>query len=102
MAAYDADGSSDLRGLGWARIVTPKETRKVGEALAVSLINIIEFHLTERPDLDAPDRRHIARAWGVVYINDDGSVLRLVTAILMKTSEEWETGRAYLSIDVSN
>jgi transposase-like protein len=28
---------------------------------------------------------------------NEASVLRLVTAILMETSEEWETGRAYLS-----
>jgi putative transposase len=26
------------------------------------------------------------------------SVLRLVTAVLMEISEEWETGRAYLSV----
>lgn len=32
------------------------------------------FHLSERHDLDAPGRRRIARAWGVVSINDDGSV----------------------------
>jgi hypothetical protein len=44
------------------------------QKLAVSIINTIEFHLSEREDLDAPGRRHIARAWGVVYINDDGSV----------------------------
>ncbi len=42
--------------------------------LAVSLLNTIEFHLSERPELDAPGRRRIARAWGAVYINDDGSV----------------------------
>lgn len=29
---------------------------------------------------------------------NEASVLRLVTAILMETSEEWETGRAYLSL----
>lgn len=44
------------------------------QRLAVSLINTIEYQLGERPDLDAPGRRRIARAWGVVYINDDGSV----------------------------
>lgn len=33
---------------------------------------------------------------------NEASVLRLVTAILMETSEEWETGRAYLSTDLSN
>ena len=29
---------------------------------------------------------------------NEASVLRIVTAILMETSEEWETGRAYLSL----
>jgi transposase-like protein len=29
---------------------------------------------------------------------NEASVLRLVTAILMETSEEWETGRAYLTL----
>lgn len=29
---------------------------------------------------------------------NENSVLRLVTAVLMETSEEWETGRAYLSL----
>ena len=30
--------------------------------------------------------------------NSEASVLRLVTAILMETSEEWETGRSYLTL----
>ena len=29
---------------------------------------------------------------------NEASVLRLVTAIHIETSEDWETGRAYLSI----
>ncbi|MCH7229161.1 IS256 family transposase, partial [Haloferula sp. A504] len=33
---------------------------------------------------------------------NEASVLRLVTAILMDTSEEWETGRAYLSLTTDN
>ena len=44
------------------------------QALAVSIINTIEYNLGERSDLDAPGRRRIARAWGVIYINDDGTV----------------------------
>ncbi len=44
------------------------------QALAVSIINTIEYQLGERTDLDAPGRRRIARAWGVIYINDDGTV----------------------------
>lgn len=32
------------------------------------------YHLGERPDIDAPGRRRIARASRVVSINDDGSV----------------------------
>jgi transposase-like protein len=33
---------------------------------------------------------------------NEASVLRIVTAILMETSEEWETGRAYLSLTTDN
>ena len=29
---------------------------------------------------------------------NENSVLRLVTAILMETSEEWETGKSYLTL----
>ncbi len=42
--------------------------------LAVSIVNHIEFNLDERADLDAPGRRRIARAWGVVYVNEDGTL----------------------------
>ena len=30
---------------------------------------------------------------------NEASVLRLVTAVLAETSDEWETGRLYLSMD---
>lgn len=43
------------------------------QKLAVSIINTVEFTLGEREDLDDPGRRRIARLWGVVYVNDDGS-----------------------------
>lgn len=33
---------------------------------------------------------------------NEASVLRIVTAILMETSEEWETGRAYLNLTAEN
>lgn len=33
---------------------------------------------------------------------NENSILRLVTAILMEISEEWETGRAYLSLQPQN
>ncbi|MFN9819327.1 MAG: transposase, partial [Akkermansiaceae bacterium] len=33
---------------------------------------------------------------------NEKSVLRLVTAILMETSEEWETGTAYLTLTAQN
>lgn len=33
---------------------------------------------------------------------NEASVLRIVTAILMETSEEWETGRAYLNLNADN
>ena len=44
------------------------------QRLATSILNHIDFHLSERPDLDAPGRRRIARAWGMVYVNDDGTL----------------------------
>jgi len=43
------------------------------QKLAVSLINTVEFNLGEREDLDDAGRRRIARAWGVVYVNEDGT-----------------------------
>ena len=30
---------------------------------------------------------------------NEASLLRLVSALLMETSEEWETGRAYVTFD---
>jgi transposase-like protein len=36
-----------------------------------------------------------------LFPNTD-SILRLVTAILMEVSEEWETGKAYLKINNTN
>jgi transposase-like protein len=30
---------------------------------------------------------------------NDASLLRLVTAVLMEVTEDWETGRRYLSMD---
>jgi len=33
---------------------------------------------------------------------NENSVLRLVTAILMETSEEWETGKTYLNLNAQN
>ena len=33
---------------------------------------------------------------------NENSVLRLVTAILMEESEEWETGKSYLSLTPQN
>jgi len=43
------------------------------QKLAVSLINTIEFNLDERANLDDAGRRRIARQWGVVYVNNDGT-----------------------------
>ena len=33
---------------------------------------------------------------------NEGSLLRLVSAVLMELSEEWETGKRYLNMDVEN
>ena len=44
--------------------------------------------------------REVRRCTQVVGIfPNDASCLRLVTALLMETSEEWEVGRAYLTFD---
>ena len=49
------------------------------QKLAVSIINTVEFNLGERDDLDDSGRRRIARAWGVVYVNEDGTAAPDVT-----------------------
>jgi len=33
---------------------------------------------------------------------NEASLLRLVSAVLMELSEEWETGKRYLNMDVEN
>lgn len=38
------------------------------------------------------------RTRGAGLFPNENSVLRLVTAILMETSEEWETGKSYLTL----
>ena len=43
-----------------------------------------------------PDLWHLYKRGSV------GRLLRIVTAILMETSEEWETGRAYLNLNADN
>jgi len=43
------------------------------QKLAVSIVNTVEFRLGERDDLDDAGRRRIARLWGVVYVNSDGT-----------------------------
>ncbi len=79
-ATAHADASQKRHTAQTAKLTTDAEQGGAAalypeaQQLAVSIINTIEFHLTEHPGLDAPGRRRIARAWGVVYINDDGSV----------------------------
>ena len=80
VAAVHTDAIAKRAAAETAKLDTDTEQNEVAalypeaHALAVSIINTIEFNLSERPDLDAPGRRRIARAWGVVYINDDGTV----------------------------
>ena len=80
VAAVHADALEKRAAAETAKLHTDTEEGELAilypaaQKLAVSLINTIEFHLAEREDLDAPGRRRIARAWGVVYVNDDGTV----------------------------
>jgi hypothetical protein len=68
VAAALADAKQKRAAAETAKLSTDTEQNELAtlypeaQRLAVSLINHIEFHLTERPDLDAPGRRRIARA----------------------------------------
>ncbi len=80
VAAVLSDAKQKRAAAETAKLATDTEQNELAalyseaQRLAVSLINHIEFNLEERHDLDAPGRRRIARAWGVVYINEDGSL----------------------------
>ncbi len=80
VASVLADAKQKRSAAETAKLATDNEQNELAalypeaQRLAVSIINHIEFNLNERPDLDAPGRRRIARAWGVVYINDDGTL----------------------------
>ena len=80
VAAVHADAAAKRATAETAKLATDTEQNQAAAlypeayALAVSILNTIEFNLSERPDLDGPGRRRIARAWGAVYINDDGTV----------------------------
>jgi len=80
VASVLADAKLKRAAAETAKLATDTEQNELAalypdaQRLAVSIINHIEFNLNERHDLDAPGRRRIARAWGVVYINDDGTL----------------------------
>jgi hypothetical protein len=80
VAAILADAKQKRAAAEAAKLATDTEQGELttlypeAQRLAVSILNHIDFHLNERHDLDAPGRRRIARAWGVVYVNDDGSL----------------------------
>lgn len=80
VAALHADAAAKRAASETAKLTTDTEQGEAAamypeaHALAISILNTIDFHLSERPELDAPGRRHIARAWGAVYINDDGTI----------------------------
>jgi hypothetical protein len=80
VASVFADAKLKRAAAETAKLATDTEQNELAalypdaQRLAVSIINHIEFNLNERHDLDAPGRRRIARAWGVVYINDDGTL----------------------------
>ncbi|MES2440391.1 MAG: hypothetical protein V4584_15080 [Verrucomicrobiota bacterium] len=80
VAALHADAAAKRAASETAKLTTDTEQGQAAglypeaHALAVSILNTVEFQLSERPELDAPGRRRIARAWGAVYVNDDGTV----------------------------
>jgi hypothetical protein len=80
VAATLADASAKRAATETAKLATDTQQGELAalypeaQRLAVSILNHIDFNLSERQDLDAPGRRRIARAWGVVYVNDDGSL----------------------------
>lgn len=80
VSAVLADAKQKRAATESAKLATDTEQGELAalypaaQRLAVSILNHIDFHLSERADLDAPGRRRIARAWGVVYVNDDGTL----------------------------
>ncbi len=80
VAALHADAAAKRAAAETAKLTTDTEQGEAAamypeaHALAISILNTIDFNLSERPELDAPGRRRIARAWGAVYLNDDGTI----------------------------
>jgi len=92
--------------------ITVKKYEAGAPKLAVWLEENIPQGLTVF-DFPAEHRRRLRTTNGVERLNkeirrrtrvasifpNEASCLRLVTAILMETSEEWETGRVYMTFD---
>lgn len=80
VAAILTDAKQKRAAAEAAKIATDTEQGELAtlypeaQRLTVSILNHIDFHLNERQDLDAPGRRRIARTWGVVYVNNDGTL----------------------------
>lgn len=79
VAAVHADAVAKRKAAEAAKANTDKQQNELGalypdaQKLAVSIINTVEFQLSQREDLDDAGCRRIARQWGVVYLNDDGT-----------------------------
>jgi len=64
-----------------------------------------EGHRKRMRTTNMPERVHeeINRRTRVAGLfPNEASLLRLVSAVLMELSEEWETGKRYLNMDVEN
>ena len=108
-AVFNAPDRTEAEAL-LARIVTKYEQR--ASALAAWMETNIPEGLTVF-DFPAPHRRRLRTANGLERLNREvrrrsrvvglfpnpASCLRLVTAVLMEISEEWETGRTYLRLE---
>ena len=108
-AVFNAPDRTEAEAL-LARIVTKYEQK--ASALAAWMETNIPEGLTVF-DFPAPHRRRLRTANGLERLNREvrrrsrvvglfpnpASCLRLVTAVLMEISEEWETGRTYLRLE---
>ena len=76
-----------------------KETVQKYQAISPRLATWIEQSLPEGLTVFGFPAAHRRRTRVVRLFPNEASCLRLVTAILMETSEDWQTGKTYLAIE---
>jgi transposase-like protein len=77
----------------------------IPEGLTVFGLDLCEFNrkrlrasnMIERLNQSVKQRTKVAK----IFANED-SCLRLVTAVVMEVSEQWQSSKAYLSLDNNN